>query len=98
MGNLVNISLIDPMFSIVVQKHVVEDLPKNYETITKDDPSMYQGQTKVQTEGVNGVQRVTSKVRYVNGQAEPAIITNYTTITEPITKVVLKGTKSISKP
>ena len=94
-GQKVNISLIDPMISIVVQKHVVEDMPKNYETITKDDSSMYQGQTKVQTEGVNGVQRVTSKVRYVNGQAEPAIITNYTTITEPINKVVLKGTKSL---
>ena len=94
-GQKVNISLIDPMISIVVQKHVVEDMPKNYETITKDDSSMYQGQTKVETEGVNGVQRVTSKVRYVNGQAEPAIITNYTTITEPINKVVLKGTKAL---
>ena len=94
-GQKVNISLIDPMFSIVVQKHVVEDLPKNYETITKDDSSMYQGQTKVETEGVNGVQRVTSKVRYVNGQAEPAVITNYTTITEPINKVVLRGTKEL---
>ena len=93
-GQKVNISLIDPMISIVVQKHVVEDMPKNYETITKDDPSMYKGQTKVQTEGVNGVQRVTSKVKYVNGQPEPAIITNYTTITEPINKVVLQGTKS----
>ena len=94
-GQKVNISLIDPMISIVVQKHVVEDMPKNYETITKDDSSMFQGQTKVETEGVNGVQRVTSKVRYVNGQAEPAIITNYTTITEPINKVVLRGTKSL---
>jgi len=94
-GQKVNISLIDPMFSIVVQKHVVEDLPKNYETITKDDASLYQGQTKVETEGVDGVQRVTSKVRYVNGQAEPAVITNYTTITEPINKVVLRGTKAL---
>lgn len=94
-GQKVNISLIDPMISIVVQKHVVEDLPKAYETITKDDSSMYQGQTKVETEGVDGVQRVTSKVRYVNGQAEPAIITNYTTITDPINKVVLRGTKSL---
>ncbi|MBQ9024195.1 MAG: peptidoglycan DD-metalloendopeptidase family protein [Bacilli bacterium] len=95
-GQKVNISLIDPMISIIVQKHVVEDMPKTYETITKDDDTMYQGQTKVQTEGVNGVQRVTSKVKYVNGQAEPAIITNYTTITEPINKVVLKGTKTYS--
>ena len=92
-GQKVSIALIDPMFSLVVEKHVVEDLPKQFETITKDDSSMYVGQTKTETEGVNGVQRVTEKVKYINGQAQPAIITNYTTITEPINKVVLKGTK-----
>ena len=92
-GQKVSIALIDPVFSIVVEKHVVEDLPKPFETITKDDPSMYKGQTKTETEGVNGVQRVTEKVKYINGQAQPALITNYTTITEPVNKVVLQGTK-----
>ena len=95
-GQKVSISLIDPMFSLIVEKHIVEDLPKQFETITKDDSSMYVGQTKTETEGVNGVQRVTEKVKYINGQAQPAIITNYTTITEPINKVVLKGTKQRS--
>lgn len=92
-GQKVSVALIDPMFSIVVEKHVVEDMDKPFETITKDDASIYVGTTKTETEGVNGVQRVTEKVKYVNGQAEPAIITNVTTITEPINKVVLKGTK-----
>lgn len=92
-GQKVSIALIDPVFSIVVEKHVVEDMEKPFETITKNDSSMYVGSSKVQSEGTNGVQRVTSKVKYVNGEPRPAIITNTTTIVEPISKVVLKGTK-----
>ena len=68
-------------------------MDKPFQTVTKNDSSMYVGTTKVQTEGTNGVQRVTSKVKYVNGEPMPAYITNKTTIVEPINKVVLKGTK-----
>ncbi len=92
-GQTVSIALIDPIFSIVVEKHVVEDMPKPFDTVEKEDSSLYVGSTKTQTEGVNGVQRVTSKVKYVNGEEQPAIITNATVIVEPINKVVLKGTK-----
>lgn len=95
-GQTVSIALIDPIFSIVVEKHVVEDMDKPYETVEKDDPSLYVGTTKVQTEGSNGIQRVTSKVKYVNGEARPSYITNTTVITEPTNKVVLKGTKQYS--
>lgn len=93
-GQTVSIALIDPVFSIVVEKHVVEDMDKPYETIEKDDPNSYKGTTKVETEGVNGVQRVTSKVKYINGDPQPAYITNTTIIKEPTNKVVLNGTKS----
>ena len=93
-GQKVSIALIDPIFSIVVEKHIVEDMDKPFNTVEKEDSSIYSGQTKVQTEGVVGTQRVTEKIKYVNGEAQPAIITNVTTIKEPIDKVVLKGTKS----
>lgn len=92
-GQKVSIALIDPMFSIVVEKHIVEDMDKPYQIIEKDDSSLYEGTIKVQTEGVNGTQRVTSKVKYINGEPQPSIITNATTIVEPINKVILKGTK-----
>ena len=92
-GQKVSVALIEPMFSVMVVKHVVEDMDLPFQTIEKNDSSLYVGTSKVQTEGVNGVQRVTMKVKYNNGQAEDAIRTNYTTIVEPINKVVLKGTK-----
>ena len=53
-GQTVSIALIDPMFKIVVEKHIVEDMDKPYETVSKNDSNLYYGQTKVETEGVNG--------------------------------------------
>ena len=96
-GQKVSIALIDPIFSIVVEKHIVEDMDKPFSTIEKEDPSLYYGTSKIQTEGVNGIQRVTEKVKYVNGEAYPAIITGKTVIKEPINKIVLKGTKGYSE-
>ncbi len=92
-GQTVNVALISPQIKIVVEKTVVEDLPKNYDTVEEKDNTMYIGQTKVKTEGVNGVQRVTSKVQYVNGDEQPSYIINATTIKEPVNKVVLVGSK-----
>lgn len=93
-GQTVSIALIDPILNIVVEKHIVEDMDKPFETIEKEDSSIYVGNTKTETEGVNGVQRVTQKIKYVNGEAKPAIITNVQVIKEPTNKVVLKGTKN----
>lgn len=95
-GQKVSIALIDPILSIIVEKYVVEDMDKPFKTIEKEDSSMYVGTTKVQTDGVNGKQRVSSKVQIVNGEARPSYITGTTVLVEPINKVVLVGTKQYS--
>ena len=95
-GQTVNVALISPVLRLVVEKTVVEDMPKNYETVEEKDSSMYVGKTKVKTEGEEGVQRVTSKVQYVNGEEQPSYIMNATVIKEPVNKVVLVGTKQYS--
>lgn len=92
-GQTVNVALIQPQVKIVVEKTVVEDMPKKFETVEEKDNTMYIGKTKVKTEGVDGIQRVTSKVQYINGDEQPAYIINATTIKEPVNKVVLVGTK-----
>ena len=95
-GQTVNVALISPVLRIVVEKTVVEDVDKAYETVEEKDNTMYRGKTKVKTEGVNGVQRITSKVQFINGEEQPSYIMNATTIKEPINKVVLVGTKQDS--
>lgn len=92
-GQKVSIALISPMLNIVVEKHVVEDQDKPYETIEKEDSSMDLGTTETEVEGVNGRQRVTEKIQYINGAAQPAYISNVEVLKEPVNKVVRKGTR-----
>ena len=51
------------------------------------------GTTETEVEGVNGRQRVTEKIQYINGDAQPAYISGVEVLKEPINKVVRKGTK-----
>ncbi len=92
-GQTVNIALIDPVLKMVVEKHIVEDMDKPYETVEKEDPSLASGTTKVETEGVNGTQRVTEKIQYTNGEITKSVIVKADVIKAPVNKVVLKGTK-----
>lgn len=92
-GQKVSIALIAPVLDIVVEKHVVEDMDKPYTTEEKEDSSMDLGTQTVEREGVNGLQRVTEKIQYINGDAQPAYISNVEVLKEPINKVVVKGTK-----
>ena len=92
-GQKVSIALINPQLEIVVEKNVVEDVDKPYETIEKDDDTRDKGTQEVETAGVNGLQRVTEKIQYVNGQPQNAYVTNAITLKEPVNEVVLKGTK-----
>ena len=92
-GQKVNIALINPVLKLVVEKHIVEDMEKPFETIEKQDGSLNRGTTKVETEGVNGSQRVTEKIRYTNGEITKSVIVGSEVTKEPVNKVVLVGTK-----
>lgn len=93
-GQKVNVALIAPVLEIVVEKEIVEDVDKPYETIEKEDDTLDYGAEKVEVEGVNGIQRVTEKVKYVNGEPLTAyILPNPEIIKTPVDKVVVKGTK-----
>lgn len=93
-GQKVNVALIAPVLEMVVEKEIVEDVDKPFETIEKEDDTLDWGTEKVEVEGVNGIQRVTEKVKYVNGEPLTAyILPDAEIIKNPVDKVVVKGTK-----
>lgn len=93
-GQKVNIALISPILEMVVEKEIVEDVDKPYETIEKEDNTLDWGTETVEVEGENGIQRVTEKIKYVNGEIKTAyILPNPEIIKNPVDKVVVKGTK-----
>ena len=93
-GQKVSIALISPVLELVVEKSIVEDIDKPYETIEKEDDTLDYGVVNVEVEGVNGTQRVTEKIKYINGEIKAAyILPNPEIIKNPVDKVVIKGTK-----
>ena len=58
-----------------------------------EDSTMYQGDTKVLTEGIPGEALIFADVTYVNGYEEEREITSTLTLAEPTTEVVAVGTK-----
>ena len=63
-----------------------KDVPIDYKTVKRNDPTLDHGKTKVETKGVKGVARVT----YRNGKE-----IKRETIKEPVTEVIRVGTKDV---
>lgn len=94
-GQTVNLGLIDPLFKLIEEDHVVELQEEKYETKIEYDETMMVGYDKVKQEGENGTIKVTKKVQKVNGEIQSAVITK-TEVTKPSTpKIILKGSKVI---
>lgn len=69
---------------------VDETIP--FETREEEDASLAKGQKKVKTEGQNGTMVITQNVVYENG-VKATTTTIDKKVTDPVTQVVLVGTK-----
>ncbi len=92
-GQQVKIGLINPIVDVVVETHNVMDQESQYKTVEEEDSSMNIGTEKVVTEGQNGTDRLTTKIKSVNGEETNVVIVSSETITPSVDKVVKVGTK-----
>ena len=93
-GQQVKIGLINPVVDVVVETHKVMDQESQYKTVEESDSSLATGTQKVITEGQNGVDRLTAKIKSVNGEETNVVIVSSETITPSVDKVVKVGSKS----
>lgn len=94
-GQQVIISLIRPIITIVKETFEVENQNVPYTTRTVDDNTLYIGETQTIQEGVEGLSKISKTVKRENGEFATAYIESSEVITEPIEKVVKKGTKPV---
>lgn len=66
-----------------------------YDTIEKEDSSMYEGVEDVVKDGVNGKDKVTYNVKYVNGKKKTKTELTRKTVAKPVDEVVKVGTKEV---
>ena len=67
-----------------------EEVP--YKTTYKNTSTLSKGETQIETEGKNGLEKVTYKIKYMNGKEVGREKVKSEVVTKPIDKVVLKGT------
>ena len=82
--------------TMVVTEKVEESFELTpFETVYEEDPNLTVGVEKIKITGVNGLVKVTSRQKLVNGQAEgdPAITREV--ILEPVSQVIIVGTKAL---
>lgn len=73
------------------QETVEEEV--DFNTIEKDDSSLEQGETRVDTEGVKGKDKVTYEITYIDGVESERKEISRETVTAAVDKVILNGTK-----
>ncbi|MCD7928470.1 MAG: peptidoglycan DD-metalloendopeptidase family protein [Oscillospiraceae bacterium] len=92
-GDVLTVSRAVPYLSVRTVDTETYTESISYSTEQVEDSSMYKGETKVVTVGVDGVAQVTANVTYVNGYEESREVTSTVTVTEPVTQVIAVGTK-----
>ncbi len=92
-GQVLTVSQAVPFLSVRSVDNVTYEGPVPFETEKVDDPDMYQGYSKVLTEGVEGSAIYNADVTYLNGVEKERTINSTEVLTEPVTKVVAVGTK-----
>ena len=92
-GQTLTVSQAVPFLSVQTLDNVTYDGPVDFEVEEVPDDSMYQGNTKILTPGVEGLATYNADVTYVNGIEQTRIINTTNVITQPTTQVVAVGTK-----
>ena len=94
-GQVLNLGLINPVFKVIEEEHVVEYQTKKYDTKIEYDSSILVGYDSVKQNGSDGTLRVTKKVQKTNGELSSAIITKTEVLKESVPKIIVRGSKVV---
>ncbi len=98
-GQTVNVSLIQPMVTLVYEELVVEDTEEQYKVVEEYDSTQYTSYKKVKQKGENGINRITSRVQFLNGAKNEGVrIENSQVIKAATDEIVVRGTKKYVAP
>lgn len=94
-GQKVNVGLINPLISIVVEVNHVSDEEKAFAVNVQYDENQLQGVEYVQQEGENGLYRVSREYEYINGQLSDSFTLNSVELKPSVDKIIVRGDKEI---
>ena len=94
-GQKVNVGLINPILSVVVEVNHVSDEEKAFAVSIQYDENELQGVEYVTQEGENGMYRVSRESEYINGQLSDTFTLNTIELKPSVDKVIVRGDKEV---
>lgn len=94
-GQIVDIKVPDPLISVVIEEYVIEDLPNKFKIIEEFDKNLSLGKKEVRTKGIDGLLRVTQRVKTINGVINYINPINTIELKPATDQIVALGTKYI---
>ncbi len=89
------VGLINPIVNIVVEKYSVKEEPQKYATEIKYDSNLVVGYSYVDRDGEDGIDKVTRKYQYINGQLSDVALIGSVEIKPSVSKILIKGDRYI---
>lgn len=89
------VGLIDPIISIVVEKHSVQEEVKKFTTEIKYDEELVIGYSYTEREGEDGLDKVTRKYQYINGQVADVALVSSVEVKPTVSRIVVRGDKYV---
>jgi len=94
-GQVVKIGYTDPKISVVEEEYVVKDQEVEYKTEYEYDKEAAIGIDKILQEGENGLERISQRIKYVNGEINYVDPVSKEVLKPTISEIILKGDKYI---
>ncbi len=95
-GQILNMVEIKPYVNVITVEKVAESKKVDYKTVYENTNALYKGEVKVKSAGVYGEEKVVSEVVKENGVWVSTKVLSAEVVSEPVTQIALKGTKSLS--
>lgn len=95
-GQEVTLGILKPAFKTIEEDYVVEFEDSNYKTEIVYDNSMLSGVERVKQQGVNGKNKVSKKVKKINGEVKSAVVIESQEIIPAQNKIIVRGNGTIS--
>ena len=96
-GDEVNLFVPTPLLTVRTVEQIQYTEDTAFETEVKTDDSMYKNQKKIITKGEKGSSEIVANVTKLNGIVEDKEIISEKVLVEPVTEVVVQGTKELPK-
>ena len=94
-GDVINLYKTNPFVHVTVKEKVTKTETIAYNVSYTNTDTLYKGQVQVQSPGQTGTKEVVAEITKENGVVTATNVISEKVITEPVTQIALKGTKSI---